>query len=62
MFGRFGMYYLLSENRDLRNHAGPRRTAERAQPRPAEGAVLLRLAIVLLLAVAAFAFMRWLAV
>ncbi|WP_281173896.1 hypothetical protein [Kaistia adipata] len=40
---------------------GPRRSVARAQARSDEGAVLMRLAIVLLLAVAAFAFMRWLA-
>ena len=61
MFGRFGMHHTHFKNRDLRNSPAPRRAVARAQPHPEEGAVLVRLAIVLLLAVAAFAFMRWLA-
>lgn len=61
MFGRFGMHHSLFENRNPRIQPGPRRSAVRTQARPEEGAVLTRLAIVMLLAVAAFAFMRWLA-
>ncbi len=61
MFGRFGMHHSFLESRDPRMQQGPRRSVARAQARSDEGAVLMRLAIVLLLAVAAFAFMRWLA-